>query len=199
MCDSYSIIQKLRLSGHLVLPGITNQDIELVRKFYNINFPLVLKSFYESGIPCTLNCGYGFPNWIDFGELNIEHIKSRIDAPMNNLKSSVKSGFWIDTWGERPIQENKLLEVFDELASHAPKLVPVYSHRYVPITDGVDDPPVISVAGSDIIYYGCTLSDYIDREFFGKKRTIVIKPINRIPFWSDIIDYNNNRFMNNNY
>ena len=82
--------------------------------------------------------------------------------------------------------------MFDELSSQAPKLIPIYSHRYLPIIDGEDDPPVISVVGSDIIYYGCNLSDYFNREFFGGKGAISIPMNNRIPFWSDIIDYNIN-------
>ncbi|MGM9642830.1 MAG: hypothetical protein ACI3XI_06435 [Eubacteriales bacterium] len=188
MYDLYSIIQALRQVGHVVLPGITDPDKELVKKTYDIVFPRELKNLYELGIPCTFNCSYGFPDWTDFGELNTSEIKRRIDAPLYDLKCSVKDGFWIDTWGERPDEEDKALEVFDELSKQAPKLIPIYSHRYLPIIDGVDDPPVISVAGSDIIYYGCNLSDYINREFFGKRGAISIPSNNRIPFWSDIID-----------
>ena len=192
MLDFYSIIQSLRQTGHIVLPGITNQDIELVKKTYDITFPRALSKFYELGIPCTFNCSYGFPNWTDFSELNTAEIKRRIDAPLYNLKRSVKDGFWIATWGARPDEEEKALEVFDELSSQATKLIPIYSHRYLPIIDGEDDPPVISVVGSDIIYYGCNLSDYFNREFFGGKGAISIPMNNRIPFWSDIIDYNIN-------
>lgn len=99
MLDFYSIIQSLRQTGHIVLPGITNQDIELVKKTYDITFPRALSKFYELGIPCTFNCSYGFPNWTDFSELNTAEIKRRIDAPLYNLKRSVKDGFWIATWG----------------------------------------------------------------------------------------------------
>ena len=58
MYDFYSIIQALRHAGHIVLPGITNQDIELAKKTYDITFPRALRKFYEFGIPCTFNCSY---------------------------------------------------------------------------------------------------------------------------------------------
>ena len=109
MLDFYSIIQSLRQTGHIVLPGITNQDIELVKKTYDITFPRALSKFYELGIPCTFNCSYGFPNWTDFSELNTAEIKRRIDAPLYNLKRSVKDGFWIATWGRVRMRKTKRL------------------------------------------------------------------------------------------
>lgn len=111
-------------------------------------------------------------------------------APLKNLKDSVKDGFWIEEWGERPKDEDEAVAKFSEIADNAPMLIPVYGHRYVPVIEGVDDPPVISVAGSDIIYYGCNLVDYLRREFLGKKGAIERENITRIPFWSDIIDQN---------
>lgn len=52
-----------------------------------------------------------------------------------------------------------------------------------------ENPPVISVHGTDIIFYGENLEEYFKIEFGEKKHAEidcqVIKPI---PFWSDIID-----------
>ena len=109
MYDFYSIIQALRHAGHIVLPGITNQDIELVKKTYDITFPRELRKFYELGIPCTFNCSYGFPDWTDLSELNTAEIKRRIDAPLYNLKRSVKDGFWIAAWGRVRMRKTKRL------------------------------------------------------------------------------------------
>ena len=69
----------------------------------------------------------------------------------------------------------------------APKLLPVYGHRYMPMLSGVQV-PVISVHGTDIIYYGESLSDYFYIEFGTKKQEeIDFDSIRPIPFWSDIM------------
>ena len=60
MLDFYSIIQSLRQTGHIVLPGITNQDIELVKKTYDITFPRALSKFYELVFPALLIAVMGF-------------------------------------------------------------------------------------------------------------------------------------------
>lgn len=53
----------------------------------------------------------------------------------------------------------------------------------------VDDrPPVISVHGVDIIYYGENLEDYFEVEFGEKEQDeINFERISPIPFWSEIM------------
>ncbi|MBQ2240608.1 MAG: hypothetical protein II319_00545, partial [Clostridia bacterium] len=84
-----------------------------------------------------------------------------IEDPINWLKEDVKDGFWLKSWGKRPENEEEALEVFSYVAAKAPKLIPIYSHRYVPVIEGVDDPPVISTVGMDTIVYGANLSEYL--------------------------------------
>ena len=69
----------------------------------------------------------------------------------------------------------------------APKLIPIYSHRYMPM--GVsDNPPVISVYGVDVIYYGKDLDEYIQIEFGEKNPSeIDYSNIQKIPFWSEMM------------
>ena len=49
--------------------------------------------------------------------------------------------------------------------SPCPRLVPVYSHRYLPAGRGASGHPVLSVMQTDIICYGADLDDYLYREF----------------------------------
>ena len=64
----------------------------------------------------------------------------------------------------------------------------IYAHRYIPVYLD-ENPPVISVMGVDIIFYGENLAEYFKVEFGEKKHTeINCQKINPIPFWSDIID-----------
>ena len=68
---------------------------------------------------------------------------------------------------------------------NAPKLVPIYAHRYMPVISS-ENPPVISIHGADIIYMGENLVEYFNIEF-GDRRQDTIKSIIPIPFWTDIM------------
>lgn len=50
------------------------------------------------------------------------------------------------------------------------------------------DPPIISIHGVDIIYYGKNLEDYFDIEFGTKNQAeMEFDDITPIPFWSEIM------------
>ena len=74
----------------------------------------------------------------------------------------------------------KLFKVTDELTASAPTLLPIYSHRYVPMLENIIDPPVISTVGIDTIMYGKNQFDYLQNEFIKSQ-------IDPIPFWNGII------------
>jgi hypothetical protein len=44
-------------------------------------------------------------------------------------------------------------------------MVPIYAHRYLPAGRGTFGHPVLSMWGTDIIYYGADLVDYVNNEF----------------------------------
>ena len=76
---------------------------------------------------------------------------------------------------------------FKYKSTNAPILLPIYGHRYMPVSS-VDNPPVISVHGIDIIYYGQDLEDYFEVEFGAKEQeAICFENIQPISFWTDII------------
>jgi len=73
-----------------------------------------------------------------------------------------------------------------QIIENAPILLPIYSHRYMPVIDGEDDPPIISSIGRDTVCFADNLSDYIKREFCNECNH-QYNDIQDIPFWSDII------------
>ena len=106
--------------------------------------------------------------------------------PYEWLKSDVLTSFdsnkpfWLKDWGTLPETQEEASFRLDELIKTAPVLIPVYSHRYVPMLENIIDPRVISTVGRDTIIYGKNLIDYLQNEF--------IKPqIDPIPFWNSII------------
>ena len=179
------ILKHLEAKGYFVAAGMTEEERGKVEEIYGFKFPQALADFYSCGVPC-LSSAVPFPLWKDFNEHNVRAIKKMIEDPINWLKEDVKDGFWLKSWGKRPENEEEALEVFSRVAAKAPKLIPIYSHRYVPVIEGVDDPPVISTVGMDTIVYGANLSEYLQNEFFNGKLSTA-SAVN-IPFWSEIIE-----------
>lgn len=76
-----------------------------------------------------------------------------------------------------------------------PKLIPIYGHRYIPIVNGLDNPPIFSVYQTDVIYYGIDLENYFRIEFDFLKWDVINDAIDKdkitlIPFWSQFCYYN---------
>lgn len=95
--------------------------------------------------------------------------------------------YWCDDWGEEPEDEKVISEEVRERLKEAPKLLPIYTHRYMPMVLD-ENPPVISIHDLDIIYYGENLEDYLYVEFGNKTQNeIHFENISPIPFWSDIM------------
>ena len=182
------IIEHLKKKKYEFLSGMTLGQIDTVERAYGFKFPKSLADFYSCGLPLPKDRLSDFPDLKHLDPQNVSDVESRISKPLENLRSAVRRGFWIAAWGNRPESDDDAIAVFDTYASTAPKLIPVYSHRYVPVLEGVDDPPVISAVGQDIIYYGCNLADYLEREFLDKRGPIDPDKIVRIPFWSDVIE-----------
>ncbi|GGM82523.1 hypothetical protein GCM10011609_18100 [Lentzea pudingi] len=103
------------------------------------------------------------------------------------MLGEVESGeHWNSAWGERP----EVLEVAMAVArwelTEAPRLVPVYGHRFLPAGRGSSGHPVLSVWGTDIITYGADLTDYLDQEF-EKPRPDRRASRATVPFWRDYL------------
>ncbi len=180
-----SILKLLESKGYYVAEGLTEEETRKIEDIYGFKFPQALADFYSCGVPFWAST-VPFPLWKDFNENNVRAIKKMIEGPIDWLKQDVKGGFWLDSWGKRPENEDEALAVFSRVAAKAPKLIPIYSHRYVPVIEGVDDPPVISTVGMDTIIYGRNLSEYLQNEFFGGK--LSTDGAVSIPFWSEIIE-----------
>jgi hypothetical protein len=80
--------------------------------------------------------------------------------------------------------QNVLLKHYD----NAPKLIPIYSHRYMPCIAESINIPVFSIMQSDIICYGADLISYLEIEFgFMQYQDIMQADFPHIDFWSDLL------------
>lgn len=111
---------------------------------------------------------------------------------------------WRDSWGERPASLDEQKQRVHELVLAAPKLIPVFSHRYLLAEPCVPNNPVLSIYQSDIIVYGANLRDYFIADFgplLGLKKNeyrtaqkAIQEHINAsyetaaaIPFWGELL------------
>jgi hypothetical protein len=79
----------------------------------------------------------------------------------------------------------------------APRLIPVFAHRYLPAEPEDAGNPVFSVHQTDIIHYGADLRSYLANEFGTPDPTIVIVggTPRRIRLWTDLVEANSLRMV----
>lgn len=173
----------LRMKGIEFEKGLTLDELKQIELIYQIEFPDSLRKFLMMALPVSK----GFYNWRNIQDDNVQFIKKVMNRPISDVCNMAGEINWCDTWGEEPKDEKNILKEVIVQLKEAPKLVPIYAHRYIPM--GLDgNPPVISIHGVDIIYYGKNLEDYFYIEFSNKTQdAIQFQNITPIPFWSDIM------------
>lgn len=103
-----------------------------------------------------------FYNWLK----DEKEISFRQSWPYNQIFKDIKNGYWLKEWGTRPSTVTELEIFFSEWYKNAPKLIPIFGHRFVVSNwkDQNNKSPVISVWGSDTIIYGWGIKHYLISE-----------------------------------
>ena len=130
----------------------------------------------------------GWPDWRRDAESDL---RTRLDWPVDGAVQDVlHNGFWPASWGPRPDDEELAEQQAREQLLRWPKLVPVYSHRFLPAAPSVSGAPVFSVYHTDVIYYGSDLVDYLRRELnVGPVAPrSAMKVAHLVPPWSDLTE-----------
>jgi len=175
-------IEILQSKGIQFDNGLSIDEIKQIEQLYEIVFPEELKSLYMSFLPIS----NGFYLWRDFSSSNIQSIRNMIEMPFKEMENEINDIEWSENWGEEPLGYERNEKIRQKLKT-APKLIPIYFHRYI-ASGNLECSPVFSVHGTDIIYYGENLNQYLEIEFAGRPyEDIDYKQIHQIPFWSEII------------
>ena len=154
--------------------GYTAAELEEAQERYHLRFPPDLLDLLRERQPMD---GY------DWRTENAE-IRRMLNWPFKLLLLDMEQGFWWPDWGERPDGADGRTEILRDALDRAPKLIPLYSHRFLPAHPCTSGNPVFSMHGFDTIYYGSDLANYFDREF-GRQPHAEMGPIRHIDFWSD--------------
>ena len=186
------LIDNLKSKGVQFDKGLTDKETLRVQTKFDFIFPPDLKKFLQTSLPISKH----FYNWRKAltSKEETDRINSMFAWTLDGMLFDIEhNNFWYDNWGQRP---NSLEEKFEIARQHHvtyPKLIPIFSHRYISSKPSIKGNPVFSVYQMDIIYYGYDLPTYFANEFhfaLSDNFELLDEPKNRIEFWTWCVENN---------
>lgn len=156
-------------------PGYSPSELDRAEDMYGIVFPPDLRAMLSERHK-LLHYDWRTDN---------QRLREAFAQPYEGLLFDIENNvFWPLDWGERPDGPEARGEVLRSILANAPKLIPLYGHRYLPATPCEAGNPVFSVVQADIVYYGIDLEDYVEREISNGRTDFGFQELRQIPFWS---------------
>lgn len=168
-----------------------------LRRLHSVDRPMI-GAYYEEDSRMAPRERPSFYNWLT----DTEALHDRFELPVEGLWFDVEyNDLWPESWGAKPATLEEQQAHVREVVGAAPKLIPVFSHRFLLAEPCQAGNPVLSVHQSDIIVYGADLHDYFLAEFadlIGLDRQQVEKEVQAgiqsgwerfaaIPFWGGFL------------
>ncbi|MEU5860846.1 hypothetical protein ABZ815_06720 [Nonomuraea sp. NPDC047529] len=152
-----------------VRPGLTDEEFAWIGKEYGIEFADDHRAFLAAGLPINSarpdeGATWERP-WPDWREGDEEELRRPVGWPVRVVLQDVERGDWLRSWGARPESDEQALRVAAQELARAPKLIPIYGHRFLPGGRGTYGGQVLSIWGTDIISYGRDLAEYVTHDF----------------------------------
>ena len=176
-----------------VTRGLSDSEVDRAEEAYGIAFPSDLRECLQAAVPTTPDVGpekrAKFPDW---RRLHDPGIILRLSWPWEGWVFDLEQGAkraWLPEWGERPDELASQLSVARAQLEQAPRLVPIFGHRYMPAEPTDAGNPVFSVYQVDIIHYGVDLEDYLNVEFLGRPHGKWTREPRNIRFWSRAVQH----------
>lgn len=199
------------------LGGLEDEQVAEIERTWSLRFPpdyrLFIRRLHAVDLPmrCTawrqqadgepslpeLRDRPALYNWLSDGDV----IQSRLDDLVSGLTFDVEqNNLWRPGWGRRPATAEARSYRVRELVAGAPRLIPVFGHRFLLAEPCEAGNPVFSIVQSDIIVYGSDLRSYflvefadllgLDRDKVMRESRAMVQDSFRahaaIPFWGDL-------------
>lgn len=158
------LITRLKQSGVNFAEGLSDDEFVKIKDEFQVTFPPDLKQLLQKALPVSDR----FVNWRAglHSPEEKKQVKQRINWPLEGMLFDVENNeFWMQEWGDKPESKSQQREIAELNYQRWPKLIPVYSHRYIPSIPCEEGNPILSVYQTDIIYYGYDLASYFRQEF----------------------------------
>jgi hypothetical protein len=158
--DAAAAAALLAASGRCtVRPGLTDTEFAAVEAEFGFTFADDHHAFLAAGLPV----GRGWPDWRDGDRAGL---RERLAGPVEGVLFDVaQNDFWYDGWGPRPADPAAALAAARTGLVTAPRMIPVYGHRYLPAGRGTSGHPVLSIYRTDVACYGPDLRGFLHAEF----------------------------------
>lgn len=205
------------------LHGLTEAEISAAEARWQLRFPpdfrLFLAQLHTIDRPCTGALFRGMrseeqedtlqpvslPAFYDWKTEDGSAIQRAYERIIDGLCFDVTHNqLWPTSWGQKPATEEGQRERVQEVVAAAPKLIPVFEHRFLLAEPCEAGNPVLSIYQSDMIVYGANLRDHLLIEFhdlidkryslsrptFYKRYAITNKgkmDYRTIPFWGEFL------------
>jgi hypothetical protein len=161
------------------LGGLEEEHVAAVEHDWVLRFPpdyrLFLKHLHAVDRPMkcrggwtvasdtpTLSDALSFYNWLTDGDI----LRDRLVNLVTGLEFDVEAaGLWRPAWGTRPATAQARAQRVHTRVDAAPRLIPVFSHRYLLAEPCHPGNPVFSSVQSDLIVYGADLRTCFLAEF----------------------------------
>jgi hypothetical protein len=165
---------------------LTGGEFDQAEQRLGVRFPPDLRSFLGAALPVSPK----FPDWRHPTSSDIE---AQLAWPFEGIRFDIEqNGFWWAAWGPRPPALAEAIRVAEASVAAAPRLIPIYGHRYLPAEPELAGNPVFSVYQTDIIFYGANLPSYLACEFGGTEWAAATSGEKRhIRFWTDLVEWSN--------
>jgi hypothetical protein len=171
-----------------IAPGLTDTEFARIEEDYEFEFADDHRAFLATGLPLGRPTPGQRSPWPDWRNGDPVDLRERLDWPVEGSLFDVEHNvFWHPSWGPRPADASQALSTARRHLRQAPKMIPVFSHRYLPAGRGPWGHPVLSIYQTDIIVYGTDLADYINQEFGQRFISPDWTPPPMVPFWSDFL------------
>lgn len=140
-----AVVEALKNKGVSFEHGLRNGEFKNIEQEYGFCFPPDLREFLSIGLPVSDD----FPNWRTgkkrWGDREFS-IADSIDWPARGVCFDVEhNGFWMTDWDPRPDDLQEAFRITRRMVKHAPPLIPVFSHRFLPAEPALEGNAVISV------------------------------------------------------
>lgn len=162
-------------------PGLSGQEVDAIQQRFRFIFPPDLRMMLQFSLPA----GKAFPNWRSDSN---EQLLSRLNWPLEGALFDVENnGIWPAAWGPRPDRESQRSEIALKVFAGAPRLIPIFAHRYIPDEPFAAGNPVFSVYQTDIIHRGNDLAGFFHQEFKVPLPDWAAGEPKEIRFWNDAL------------
>ncbi|MGW1062088.1 hypothetical protein [Micromonospora rubida] len=177
---------------------MTDAEFDRIERTYGFEFADDHRAFLAAGLPVNVpfepeeGVSYAWERpWPDWRDGDPAAVREQLEWPVDGVLFDVEQhAVWPATWGDHPAGRDEALETARLKLAQAPRLMPVYGHRFLPAGHGTLGHPVLSVWQTDIIYYGMDLADYIHQEFDGAgidRMDPRWNPNATVTFWRDFL------------